>query len=50
MFMYSNNSKDQDNIKFVYDHKLGVYRLIVIKDILIGEQLLLKYSLQKIYY
>lgn len=50
MFMYSNNSKDQDNIKFVYDDKIGVYRLIVIKDILIGEQLLLKYSLQKIYY
>jgi SET domain-containing protein len=50
MFMYSNNSKDQDNIKFVYDNRLDIYRLIVIKDILIGEQLLLKYSVQKIYY
>lgn len=50
MLMYSNNSKDQANIKCIYDDKSSTYRLIVIKDILIGEQILLKYGLQKIFY
>jgi hypothetical protein len=50
MFMYCNHSRDMHNIKCIYNHESGIYKLILIKDVLIGDQILLNYNMQHIFY
>ena len=50
MFMYSNHSKDNANIKIIYNKDQNTYSVITIKDINIGDEILLNYKTQNFFY
>lgn len=50
MFMYSNHSRNQPNIKIIYNKDSNTYSILSIKDINIGDEILLNYKTENFFY